>query len=179
MCPRGISKLKKSGSTQKKSFIEEYLMYNRTFIAPTSTPTGTVRVSPSAARSLALALATDQQTWNWEKEGYGPLSLPEAPSSLETAIAAADEFQDEGRFTNDGDASYWRPNVTTENGAVTWSPWSGDASRFIRIKADGTITWDTGTGRRSEFIGGCLVAAAGGLKNLHGVVKMETLRVAA
>ncbi|MDA0208439.1 MAG: hypothetical protein O3B64_03500 [bacterium] len=142
-------------------------------IAVTTVRAGAVMVPVERARALALALATGDHPWRQEKKGCGPLSLPDDPGSLEAAIAAAGT-DDEGAF--------WRPNVTLDDdGNVVWRPWSGQQGRFIRISPEGKIRFQTGSGsgKGSTFLGGVLVAAAGGLSALHGVVKMKQRKIAA
>lgn len=123
---------------------------------PVAAPTGRITVQPAHARALAWGLASGQHPW-----GRDPLALPQpAAGDLLTAAKAVVE-----RMYED-DVEFWMPNVKQPSaGVYRWTPWQVRTrrDRFILIDTNtGSITWDSGTGQPSTWIGGCLVAAAQG-----------------
>jgi len=121
---------------------------------------GTIQVDPARARCLAVALATGDHPWLYR----GPLALPEG----DDPVTEADDLQNEGHFAKDEVASFWRPIIERTNQGWKWRPWleRGRENRYVEITRNGEISWSSGTGSRSRFIGGLLVAAAGGLAQL-------------
>jgi hypothetical protein len=152
-------------------------------------PTLTLTIPPARARALALALATGEHTWY----KHGPLALPDAPPTLEAAVAAADQLEAAGDWSNghqdttdDAERRFWRPNgAIDERGAFTWSPWGG-GDRRITIETGGRVTLTAGARVSpwalggSTFLGAVAIAAAGGLANLpRGVVELRGALVGA
>ena len=152
------------------------------YIVPMARSTGTIRVSPERARRLAVALATGHHPWTFTGEHFqGALALPPG----DNPVAAADRCEAAGDFAGGSQPSkvegerdvpipdYWRPKLTTTPTGWEWKPLTGSSYRFITISRKGEIRWSSGHGHPSQFIGGALIAAAGGHAALpHGVVSL-------
>ena len=152
------------------------------YIVPKAAADGTIRVSPNRARRLAVALATGRHPWTFTGEHFqGALALPESADP----VAAADACEAAGDFAGGFKPSdiegappvpvmdYWRPKLVATKAGWEWKPLTGSSHRFITISRKGEVRWNSGHGHPSQFIGGALVAAAGGYAALpHGVVSL-------
>ena len=159
------------------------------YIVPKARAVGSIRVSPDRARRLAVALATGRHPWLYTGEHFqGSLALPESADP----ISAADACEKEGDFEGGSQPSkvegerdvpipdYWRPKLTTTPTGWEWKPLTGPPGRKISISRKGEVRWSSGHGHPSQFIGGALVAAAGGHAALpHGVVSLVRVEGAA
>lgn len=122
-------------------------------------PVGSIKVSRWSAKRVAIALATGDHPWTYRGEHFqGPLALPKGGDPVEEANIID--------WSNGDKEDFWRPVFKTTDKGWLWRPWSGQTGRWIEITQDGVVSWDSGTGKPSRFIGELLIAAAGGLKEL-------------
>ena len=135
----------------------EYLNYSK--------PTGTCTCTPAQARQIMVALATGIHPWadGWD---FQSVFLPGTDKGWQKERTEAIA---EGQFDQEDAVGFWAPNVRPIDGGLRWSPWNSGTESYslrwveVRIVADrATITWDTGTGEPSRFIGSLVGSALWG-----------------
>lgn len=132
-----------------------------------SCPKGAIEVPPGVAAGLARDLAQPELR-DWQPRQW---DTPEPPVPLRAAGAGAvgqvcaivDACQEAHEQRLDPHADrFWAPRMTRDQLVITWRPWSAaPRTRHITIDIElGRVSWDSGTGRPSRFIGRALAACA-------------------
>lgn len=140
-------------------------------------------IDAPADRCVRLALALGLGEHPWLREEVAPLALPELPvgvGALRDVMPYLDlcEAGDHWLDEPSNRPGFWRPSLIRRGCHLRWQPWGpGSATgRFIDIGSR-SVSWCTGTGIPSRFIGAAVVAAAGGLDRIpHGLVQLVRLR---